>query len=89
MYPSNVSAKLPPSKPEFVARHLASVIRDAVPERWRDSFDGVAIIDANDLGCNVLGRASERDDDFFGACFVDNPLGQGRQQTPIAVIFER
>lgn len=87
VYPSNVSAKLPPARPHEVAAHLTRVIRDVVPTRYRSAFDGVAIVDANDIGCNVLGNASSRGDDFFAGCFADNPLGQGRQQTPIAVIF--
>lgn len=87
VYPSNVSAKLPPKDPQGVAERLAAVIRASVPEKWQAMFDGVVIVDANDLGCNVLGNATKGTEHFYEQCFSDNPLGQGRQQTPIAVIF--
>jgi asparagine synthase (glutamine-hydrolysing) len=43
------------------------------------------IIDANDIGRNVLGLAADRPARFFEELFADNPLGQGSEQTPIAV----
>jgi asparagine synthase (glutamine-hydrolysing) len=45
----------------------------------------VVIIDANDIGRNVLGSAADRPDVFFEKLFADNPLGQGSEQTPLAV----
>ncbi len=84
-YPSNVSAKLPPKDPEEVATQLRGVIAAALSEQAARHFGGVAVIDANDLGRDVLGQDSDRADAFFEALFADNPLGQGRQQTPIAL----
>ncbi len=89
VYPSNVSAKLPPKDPDRVAEHLVEVIRKVVPERFATTFDGVVVMDANDIGRNVLGLSASRDREHYEAQFADNPLGQGSQQTPMAVVFER
>ena len=89
VYPSNVSAKLPPKDPDAVAEHLVQVIRESVPARFVNTFDGVVVMDANDIGRNVLGLSASRDRAHYEAQFADNPLGQGSQQTPMAVVFER
>jgi len=44
------------------------------------------VIDANDIGRNVMGQASDRPDRFFEAVFADNPLGQGNERTPLCVV---
>lgn len=89
VYPSNVSAKLPPKDPDQVAEHLVRVIRDVVPARFAETFDGVVVMDANDIGRNVLGLSATQERAHYEAQFADNPLGQGSQQTPMAVVFER
>jgi asparagine synthase (glutamine-hydrolysing) len=88
-YPSNVSAKLAPARPDEVsASLLAELTRrleaagHTVPAR---TLRGVVVIDANDIGRNVLGQAADRPASFFEALFADNPLGQGSELTPIAV----
>ena len=48
----------------------------------------VAIIDANDAGCAVLGASPGIDRRFVERLFADNPLGQAREQTPICVVRE-
>lgn len=74
--PSNQSAKLPPANPEKVVLELK--------EKLNHDF---AIIDANDLGVEVLGNSSqEYSDDLIKAIFKDNPLGQASEQTPVAVV---
>ncbi len=84
-YPSNVSAKLPPKDPEKVASTLRKAIAAALPGDAARHFGGVVVIDSNDLGREILGQDTDRADDFFRKLFIDNPLGQGRQQTPIAL----
>lgn len=84
-YPSNVSAKLPPKDPEKVASALRKAIAAALPVTAATHFGGVAVIDSNDLGREVLGQDTDLADDFFKKLFIDNPFGQGRQQTPIAL----
>lgn len=74
--PYNRYVKLPPADPDHVARSLAEVA--GVP---------VVIVDANDLGVEVLGRSHSRiSRKFVRAVFRDNPLGQGREQTPLCIV---
>jgi hypothetical protein len=68
-------AKLGPKDPSRVAEHLA-----------REMGVDVAIIDANDLGVNVLGVSEGVDAGFVRAVFRDNPLGQTTEQTPMAIV---
>ncbi|NLP49079.1 MAG: F420-0--gamma-glutamyl ligase [Clostridiales bacterium] len=74
--PYNNYAKLAPKDPDKVAAELKAYTGHTV-----------VIIDANDIGCNVLGFS---DDSFTeeecAKIFKDNPLGQGSQQTPIALV---
>lgn len=74
--PYNEYAKLGPAKPHAVA----ASIREALGH-------DIVIIDANDLGVNVLGKAP-RDipDELAAAIFKDNPLGQASEQTPICIV---
>jgi asparagine synthase (glutamine-hydrolysing) len=46
----------------------------------------VAVIDANDAGCNVLGLTGDLERRFVERLFADNPLGQAGEQTPICVV---
>jgi len=47
----------------------------------------VVIIDANDLGVNVLGKSNKNiSDDFCQKVFKDNPLGQASEQTPLCIV---
>jgi hypothetical protein len=73
--PYNRAAKLGPRHPAVAARGIAGAID--VP---------VAIIDANDAGCSVLGASPGVDRRFVERLFADNPLGQAREQTPICVV---
>lgn len=74
--PYNHAAKLAPLDPEKVAKELMG-------------YTGcmVAIMDANDLGREVLGVSDGYlSVEMCKAIFEDNPLGQGREQTPIAIV---
>lgn len=73
--PYNQAATLGPRDPNGAARALAAAL--GVP---------VAIIDANDAGCNPLGISPGVDRRFVSRLFADNPLGQAREQTPICVV---
>ena len=75
--PYNKSATLGPKDPDGAARGLAAAI--GAP---------VAVIDANDAGCAVLGASPGVDRRFVEQLFADNPLGQAREQTPICVVRE-
>jgi hypothetical protein len=73
--PYNQAATLGPRNPNGAARDIAAAI--GVP---------VAVIDANDAGCNPLGISPGVDRRFVARLFADNPLGQAREQTPICVV---
>lgn len=74
--PFNEYAKLGPANPNKVAREIKSKIKCEC-----------VIIDANDLGVNVLGRSDQKiTDAFSSAVFKDNPLGQTTEQTPICIV---
>ncbi len=88
VYPANVSAKLGPKDPDDVAAHLSRAIRARVPEAYRATFGGTVVMDANDIGRNVLGKDAPGPKERYEAMFADNPLGQGSEQTPMAVVFE-
>ena len=69
--PYNESATLGPKDPDGAARRLAAAIDRPV-----------AVIDANDAGCNVLGASPGVDRQLVKRLFADNPLGQARGRPP-------
>jgi hypothetical protein len=73
--PYNQAATLGPRDPPRAAKELSKGI--GLP---------VAVIDANDAGCNALGLSSGLDRRFVEHLFADNPLGQAGEQTPICVV---
>lgn len=75
--PYNQAATLGPSDPDGAARAIAAAV--GAP---------VAVIDANDAGCAVLGISPGVDRRLVMRLFADNPLGQAREQTPICLVRE-
>ncbi len=75
--PYNQAATLGPRRPNAAARAIAGAVGKPV-----------AIIDANDAGCNVLGASPGVDRRFVARLFADNPLGQAREQAPGCVLRE-
>ncbi len=73
--PYNQAATLGPRDPAGAARRIGEAL--GVP---------VAVIDANDAGCNVLGASPGLDRRVVERLFSDNPLGQAGEQTPISVV---
>ena len=74
--PYNEYAKLGPAQPDKVASKISAAL--GCP---------VVIIDANDLGANILGRSDKTISPELGiAIFKDNPLGQTNEQTPLCVV---
>ncbi|MGB2756054.1 MAG: asparagine synthase (glutamine-hydrolyzing), partial [Acidimicrobiia bacterium] len=79
--PYDTHAKLPPADPSGVANALAARFSAACGGTVR-----VAVIDANDIGVNVLGSSTGVDEAHVAALFRDNPLGQAAEQTPVALV---
>lgn len=76
MPPYNERVTLTPLNPTEVAKAIKN-------ETGHDAV----IIDANDLGVEVLGKSSNSIQDSWAcAVFKDNPLGQGREQTPLCIV---
>ncbi len=74
--PYNHYAKMAPDKPDEVSARLTEHL----------GVD-VVIIDANDIGANVLGKPRKAYEEKFAIqVFGDNPLDQSDQQTPIAIV---
>lgn len=73
--PYNQAATLGPRDPDGAARALAAALDRPV-----------AVIDANDAGCKVLGASPGVDRRLVRRLFADNPLGQAREQTPICAV---
>ena len=88
LYPSNVSAKLPPKDPEIAAAAIADAIRSSLEENERVNFVGAVIIDANDIGRNVMGNTTGLEDELVADIFRDNPMGQAAEQTPLTVVVQ-
>jgi len=75
--PYNHAAKLAPKDPDGVARKLSAYL----------GGPPVVIIDANDIGREVLGRSdSSIDIELCRQIFRDNPLGQRDQSTPLCLV---
>lgn len=90
VYPANVSAKLPPKDPVTVAEQLSDAIRHAkIADKYKKMFSGTVVIDANDIGRNVLGKDASGEAEKFEEMFADNPLGQARQCTPLSIVVEK
>lgn len=74
--PYNKCVVLAPNEPDKVAQAGASVVGNPV-----------AVVDANDLGVNILGVSdSTLDKNLLLRILADNPLGQAREQTPCGII---
>jgi len=76
--PYNKYAVLAPKDPDKEAEKISKKLEGI----------GVAIIDANDLGQNILGsfNLDQTGLDVVLKAFKDNPLGQSDQQTPVAIV---
>ena len=84
-----IDGPIPHAMPPYNERVTLTPLRpDGIAKDIKDAFGCEAvIIDANDLGVEVLGKSSDSIDASWAcAIFKDNPLGQGREQTPLCVV---
>ncbi|HUY86393.1 MAG TPA: asparagine synthase-related protein, partial [Acidimicrobiales bacterium] len=79
--PYNTHASKAPSDPESVADHLSK----RLSQRYGVGID-VVIVDANDIGVNVLGSSKKVPGSELATLFLDNPLGQSSERTPFALV---
>ena len=75
--PYNEYVVLGPLNPDDAAREGAAA----------SGCKQVAVVDANDLGCNILGVSDPAmNKEWIARAIADNPLGQTNEQTPIGII---
>ena len=97
--PHNTHAKLGPAEPDKVAERLGQVLtgglRAQVAAGEADAGGSgsvaaarVAVVDVSDLDARVLGASSGADRALVRQLMLDNPLGQGHEQTPVCVLRE-
>lgn len=76
--PYNEAVVLGPKNPREVAAHLKALIGGGAD---------VAVVDINDLGGNILGSTLDKaGEQQLVRILKDNPLGQGRESTPMGII---
>lgn len=73
--PYNTYVSKGPVNPDGVAARIAE-----------DLGCAVAIVDANDIGVNILGATHGVDKKLLAKIIKDNPLGQSDEQTPVGII---
>ena len=74
--PYNKHCSLGPKNPDLVCEKIAEILNCKT-----------VIIDANDLGVEVLGRSNKKiSKKLIKEIFCDNPLGQTNEQTPLAIV---
>jgi asparagine synthase (glutamine-hydrolysing) len=98
LYPANVSAKLLPKDPQGVCEAIDREIKTKNQNQKENQvshstfnvhdYMGSVIIDANDIGRNILGNSTGIDDKIIEGIFKDNPMGQTDEQTPLAIVTE-
>jgi len=81
--PHNTHAKLGPKDPDDVAQRLAGLLTRGLADAGPVE---VAVVDASDLDVHVLGASTGADRVLVRRLMLDNPLGQGHEQTPVAVL---
>jgi asparagine synthase (glutamine-hydrolysing) len=79
--PHNTSASLGPADPDGVSAGLAAVLSEIA-----GGVVKVAVLDASDLAVTILGASQGSDRELIATLMRDNPLGQGREQTPVCVL---
>ena len=84
--PYDGHAKMGPADPDGVADELARSLSAPGALGVDGGQVGVAIIDANDIGANVLGTSPGVSAALVASLLRDNPLGQGSEQTPVALL---
>lgn len=76
--PYNEAVVLGPKNPRQVAAHVKAFIGGTAD---------VAVVDINDLGGNILGSTLDKaGEQRLLRILKDNPLGQGRESTPMGII---
>ena len=79
--PYNEYASLLPKKPNKVVRELE--------KEFSEKHIKFCIVDANDIGVNLVGKYSKDFSLLMKEMFLDNPLGQGSESTPFLIVRKK
>lgn len=74
--PFNEYATLSPKNPRAYAKQVEELLGNNIQ---------VIIVDANDLGVNILGAENAKQEELGKALTADNPMGQGTEGTPLMI----
>ena len=75
--PYNEYVVLSPMNPRRTAREVSRQLGGKT----------VLVVDANDLGCKVLGASCKNvDEEMYATLLKQNPLGQSAQRTPVGIL---
>jgi hypothetical protein len=84
-----------PVEPDGFAESLLSALRYSLEADIFGTLAGCAVVRADDTGSRVLGFAAgpfadavPRAEELVARACADNPVGQGREGTPLVLVFE-
>jgi hypothetical protein len=84
-----------PAEPDAFAESFVAALRYGLPAEVYQTLAGCALVRADDSGSRVLGFAAgpnaeavPRAEELVARACADNPAGQGRERTPLLLVFE-
>ncbi len=87
-YPASVCARLSPLRPSVLAWEISAAVRLSLPRAVADRFGGTVIVAVDGSRRLVLGHDTRRRATQLVTAVLDNPLGHGREQTPLAIVAD-
>jgi F420-0:gamma-glutamyl ligase len=82
--PYNEYASLIPSNPKKFSKEMETFVKEET------SLDvSFIVVDANDIGVNILGAKTKKEERLGEVLASDNPMGQGSESTPFLICRER
>lgn len=88
VYPANVSVRLAPRRPRRVVTELSAALRRNLPRDVARRFGGTVLVAADEQRHAVLADDTKLPLVRLASACTGNPLGQGREQTPFAVLAD-
>ena len=78
--PYNEYATLMPARGDIVVQEIEQAIEQSIGVDVQ-----VVIVDANDIGVNIVAPRNKQEESLGKELCADNPMGQGHQQTPLMI----
>jgi hypothetical protein len=93
--PADSAVVRTPLDADGFAEAFVAALRYSLPPALYETLAGVAVVRADETGSRVLGftagpfgDAMPRAEELVARACADNPAGQGRQRTPLLLVFE-